>query len=931
MAKDTEVLTKAKIEALKEGVTHYFPFESGDASTYVYVNDTWSDIGGEFGKWRGRDDFFTTLSEATGIQSLREIKKASSILDTMESKAPTMVEAPKGVDSNSLAPDKLAQFEEEAKARDVKIKESIQKAKADVQAEITRQEKLRDEINNRKIYQKTERAKIIEEQNRNKALETLQTKALNNPKGVERQIETKIYNRLKSTLPKGTPDHEIQAMATRGAVGVVKNLRGESLAEQVVVANQISKNLEVLHRAGIENAAALEIQNTAQKVAAEGALRYNLEREIVANSLSERFAIDVYGPKNLDDIKTVISPAAFEGARPFELSQISNNYSNSLEGQNIFLDSIKDFGGSAIKDKLTSHLMSWAESSLPEGFIESVTENRAIQAALDIYGVSVGESTIAAWEGTTLFGRLAIGSGYGNVVGWLGEFTGIDFGVSAASTAMTSEVVGETIATGAIYTTETIAGAGSIGVATIAGVETGVASTAIGGVAGGVATGAVETVVASTAAGTVVPGVGNLVGLGIGLVTAIVGPKAIGWVKDNLHKIKPVLVGGMVAVFGAVVGGPIIGYLGASILSFGAGYFGYNAFSSGLSGVGSAASGVAKGLLNVGWAIGATALVGIGGPLITILLVFPVVIALILFIINSGAYVVPPSISSLSSENQFIDVTKTATPPGPFENSDLPLKITYTIKVSAKKETLTNITIKDDCQVVTKSGTQKCTSQSVVVPDNSIAVGSPFTFSYDANYNSSYKDAFVINTVSVTANVVSQSNSQKIDASTSIKIGNPPETCPNGWPTSHGDVRQGAYTTSSHSSLEAIDVGVSHTGVTTTHSGVVVHAQSDSCYGNNVQIQSSCGGKGFVSRYAHLEAIGVKVGQAVIFGQQIGLSGNTTGGKASCSSGPHLHYDFHYWPNWTSTKYPGSAPYMMNPYLPANVKRGCVENCFVTW
>lgn len=66
-------------------------------------------------------------------------------------------------------------------------------------------------------------------------------------------------------------------------------------------------------------------------------------------------------------------------------------------------------------------------------------------------------------------------------------------------------------------------------------------------------------------------------------------------------------------------------------------------------------------------------------------------------------------------------------------------------------------------------------------------------------------------------------------------------------------------------------------------SGVVVYSAYHPQYGNMVQIDH---GNGLTSRYAHASALLVKVGDAVLKGQRIGLVGST--GR---STGSHLHFE----------------------------------------
>ena len=77
--------------------------------------------------------------------------------------------------------------------------------------------------------------------------------------------------------------------------------------------------------------------------------------------------------------------------------------------------------------------------------------------------------------------------------------------------------------------------------------------------------------------------------------------------------------------------------------------------------------------------------------------------------------------------------------------------------------------------------------------------------------------------------------------------------------------------------------GAMMTPIEATAPGVVSYTGVRSGYGNTIEIDH---GRGFKTRYAHLAAISVAVGQHVSLGQRIGGMGST--GR---STGTHLHYE----------------------------------------
>jgi murein DD-endopeptidase MepM/ murein hydrolase activator NlpD len=192
-----------------------------------------------------------------------------------------------------------------------------------------------------------------------------------------------------------------------------------------------------------------------------------------------------------------------------------------------------------------------------------------------------------------------------------------------------------------------------------------------------------------------------------------------------------------------------------------------------------------------------------------------------------------------------------------------------------------------------------------------ISPASPYTFTYKQTYNSNYQDAFITDVLTVTADTPEKAGVEA-GASLGIKIGNPPDSCPNGWPVS------GSYIITqtpgggfSHSRIQAMDIATPlGVPVRTTHSGVARVVNTSGPYRPiYVDVVSNCGGKQFTSRYAHLipSSIVIRNGQQVTLGQVLGASGTNAPDNA------HLHYEFIGLP-------------MTPPYVPKPLRGGCSSN-----
>ena len=305
-------------------------------------------------------------------------------------------------------------------------------------------------------------------------------------------------------------------------------------------------------------------------------------------------------------------------------------------------------------------------------------------------------------------------------------------------------------------------------------------------------------------------------------------------------------------------------------------------------------------------------------PAIIILLVIPIIIIFVLFIINSGAYVVPPGIggplaasTQVDIESPWIGVEKTANKTA-YSNANLAsgFTVSYTVRVWAKKSSLTNIVFQNDCSVRKEGSSPTCThptpetdgDDSTNTPTTLTPGDEDYVFSYDVVYNNLvYEDSFITDTFSVTADTEDKSGALAT-SSVSIKIGEPPSDCPFGWPLRGNIVIiQGPGGAFSHVGLEALDfLAPRGTPVYVTHSGTVsrvregVNAGFGSGYGNFVEVKSTCETTNgnivnFSSIYSHFLSVnsGINVGAPVSFGQQLGTVNDT--GRSTTD---HLHYEF---------------------------------------
>lgn len=601
--------TKVEIEAVQEGLNHYFPYEIGFISTPKTVDDKWSDLNGVF-KWHGRDDFFTTLSEITKIErlSFAEIKSASGILEKMKAGAPETVVFKGAEDSpvqaNRPGKEMLEQLERENQTKETLRKEVVEKSDQEVRSAIRRQQEIYTEqvkkakvakaaLKDKKIYYKIEKVSVKD---------TPEVKDLKEQAGADpkRFVEDAANQFSNNPNLKNLSNTEAQIISKQAAVTSYEVLTDNSPLIQSVIISKIASDPEILN--SISSPETREyFKNAAELLTNQKISQYELSKQLLDFS-----KIDGY--ENANDVKIEFSYIPRSGFKEFDLSdQIITPYVESLNQQNALFGNLSGLGESEIRSQILSsagvRLESYVAKLPANSLLAKTYHSEAVQLGLTRLGIVEAAPWVAV-EGSYV-GNIAIMSGLGPAAGFVQAKTGIDLGVKLATK------------TGV----KTAAEAGATVIA-----KTGVETAAKTGLKG-----AISKLTASL--GSAAGPIGTALGWLGGEVLVKIAEK-IPW--HTVKKWSAAILGGTVFLTAL----PFIGLGGA----VGAG-LGATAISATLGGGlgGLTMSRVGSGIAGFFGAVAGATLGAIGGPILGILLGFPLIVVFILFIINSGAYVVPPT------------------------------------------------------------------------------------------------------------------------------------------------------------------------------------------------------------------------------------------------------------------------------------------------
>ena len=615
MAKNN--LTRAEIGAFIEGLGHYFPYELGFSTQKTNVDGEWSDLSGIY-KWLGRDDFFTKLSEIVDVRngSAAEIKKASNALEAMGKTAP---EAPEFKGAKPQAPratpsrEELAEMQRRAEEAKKTLKATTKNAEDIVNAGIERQ---------KEIY---EQQKQVAELTKKKFEE----------KDAKVWVKAKVQDKEKPVLT-GQQEEQIQRLATEinkdpvRAIGVIsteiqhriKDIpeAAAKLTATEIVYGLATNNMPQVQRAVLEaeiKQGPEEFVSWASPLADQGKNMHELARAVTATAFPglEKVALPELEVEIFDtpEPETTPIPLVFIPIKSMELiekeeSVLKNPSADKPEFMKTFVEKELEKAKTGIQGGQVSYSGLIQGLSRPEVPTGIITKREVPQIELPVYisETQLRESVII--ESFTVFTPLPRPATY----------------IDTINTQLP-------LALGISQPLSIISGVAQVGVQ--AGVQK-------------VTTKVAAAVVAKTGLKAVVSKVVAFFGGPVGAALAWIGTEVIGkvWskIKDlvspkKLKEAAGVIIGAPILIAGFLLHMPALTFAGASSITYSV---------AAMSGV--TVASVGGGIVKFFGAVASATLGAIGGPILAILLGFPVVVALILFIINSGAYVVPPEPASFA-------------------------------------------------------------------------------------------------------------------------------------------------------------------------------------------------------------------------------------------------------------------------------------------
>lgn len=541
-------------------------------------------------KFDSLDKFIEYLKQLSGLVTERNYKSAKDAIDKINA---DFTQASKEENKANALTEAERQENERIRAEsEAAHKKSVADAKKSVDDAIKKQQELHDKLvaQQKKIYAKVEQPKPPKiDPEKQKYIDGLKEQAKIDPQQLTRDWTEKIKAQI-SPNPGDLKPEEVDFISEKTAVDFVNGLSHPEAQAEAAILNKLVTDKKVVPKI-IGN----DLIDTFRDAASQLSFYVNgneSSRSLIGK-LDSDFAWAAFG--NPSSAKVSLYDHSTRGVTNIiSPDQLSGGYLNLLNSQSTFFTNIQDFTAGEAKSFLMQQARSWLDNQVatmsPQ--IAGVYNNAFVQ---DLFRF-VGLGQPAAFGETGIGGLIMKIPGASPFFEGLGKSLGIDFIGGAGKAAAT--VAGQAATTvGAKVITTGIEVAAEAGAGAATGAAAGTATGAAAGAAAGAAGGPLAIITA-------------VVGAVIGFVAS-----AIPW--DKLKK------DGQDALAGA-----------------------FSAAALGISSIGTSLTGFATGVAGFFGALGGAFLSAVAMPILVTLLVFPVVVALILFIINSGAYVVPPGFST---------------------------------------------------------------------------------------------------------------------------------------------------------------------------------------------------------------------------------------------------------------------------------------------
>ena len=785
---ETTSINERNLKELLDAFEHYFPTDT------VYVSDKpFKSFYGDY-NWRSRKDFIDFIKRLTGVEIKNE-KDVANIKLAQNKLVKISSESPKEKQIDETTPDETlrSQQEEERQKRESEIEKTKQNAETLVKNTIRKKLELYKQSEK---YRKTLEGKTITVSPRGNFTEVILTKedkekifnyaqASKDKENFQILIEQELKKAVDQS-PESTKQNIDPSVIHKTATDLSDKLEtfsglknSNEIPDKIYVCNNSSPIIALtdpdnpkLKNIIPDDELRTQIAESAKAVSISIDQENSVHRDITQPLFENENISSLFYPKNIAN---------------FEISEKQDDQESKDNGVDISLRDVYDNG----KDIWEM----WNKLFNKEITIEEIFSNGYVTSKIPLLpkGISfetkagsilVGSlpSTIGAVSGisTSMLAKQWLLSGApaslsqlttGTKILSLPETAGLGLTVSQSlslATPSIASVTGKLLFVPGINSVGVIVGKGIMtnGVKFVAaGINIGQSS--LGIVAGGTGL----KVVASGFIGKALAflgGLGGPVGLAVGVVVGFIFGKL-------LEKIPWDKIGKFLKEWGGVIGAGML--LGGGLLTS------IPLIATGslflIAGLGAARSPAVflAGILIALKAILKPPALQIGKALIIIFIVIPIIVALFMFIINSGAYVVPPTVGIMGDTSPYIGIVKTPLPAGPFENTDLPKTITYEVVITAKKGPLTNVKIGYDCVVISSSKSNCPAITEIPTFVESISPSNPFTFTYTSTYDGAYSDSSIIDTITVTADTSLQSG-VIADGGASVTFGTPPISCP---------------------------------------------------------------------------------------------------------------------------------------------------------